>query len=49
MPQEKGNDSIVLFNFMAITVGLTKSWVNKFGLVRLIGIGGFLLICWLHL
>ena len=30
---------------MAISVGLTKSWVNKFGLVRLVGIGGVLLIC----
>ena len=29
---------------MAISVGLTKSWVNKFGLVRLVGIS-FLLIC----
>ena len=30
---------------MTISVGQTKSWVSKFGLVRLVGIGGFLLIC----
>ena len=41
--------ALFLFNFMAISVGLTKSWVNNFGLVRLVEIGGFLLICWLHM
>ena len=34
---------------MAISVGLTKSWVNKFGLVRLEGTRDFLLIFWMHM